>query len=162
MNKIKEFKFSRTEALLIFSIFIGIFIYSEFIIYAGATRLLRDQFLILNLFALVIFVLLILFASFFYSDIILRKNSLEVIYLGRYLFGLPPKKVIPFKDIVKVNKTYIHPTFASIKIFTKNDSVIVFYMGLDKPFEFLKTLISRIPKTCRITGFKFTKAGDLE
>lgn len=147
----KEFKFSRIELLSIFSIILVAFSLIEYVAILRINN--PNQFLILNLSAFGVIGFFVFFISFFYCDIIIKKNELDVIYFGWYLFRFPREKSVLFKDIKEIHHTYIHPTYASITIVTNNTSIIIFYFRLNDPFSFLKTLLSKVPKNCKIIGF---------
>jgi hypothetical protein len=161
-KEMKKFEFSRGEAIFILSIILVLFISAEYIILSEATNLSASRFLISNLFIFGIVGLFIVFISFFYSDVIIEKNDIEVTYLGWYLFRVPRKKFILFNDIVKIHHTGLHPSYATITIVAKNTSATIFYYRLNKPFTFIKILLSKVSKNCEIIGFKRTKEGELK
>ena len=96
-----------------------------------------------------------------FADIAVTKKGLEITYLSWYTFKVPKRIYIPFKDIISIKRMpNIRPFFDSTKIATRKISVTIFDISLGNFLDFLKLLLSKVPKKCEIKGFETEKRKD--
>ena len=143
-KSIKEFKFSRSIA----HTFVAFYLIAFFSIW-----------LISNVwtgFIVTIFLFAFTFTTFVGNcDVMFRRAGLEIIPIEYYVFGYPKKCFINYKDIRLAYFTiasYRFFYYKAVVLTTGKKGFLICYHTFND--SFLKILLSKLPRNCKIVGIK--------
>lgn len=153
MNSQRMFRFSRFQLILLYSLYIILFGLVDYSIIRVSTSLKETFFWQL--------ILLIVLGFFFFidcfllnKDIIYSKEGMVLIPLGWYLFRIPSKVNINFKDIYSVR--LITWRISDLIIISTNKKIMLLAISPLRDYSgFIDILFSKLPSHCTKVGFEY-------